>query len=87
MLTGAVIAALIILVGSKLVERQRVKQEEIILGKLPESEAVAYYEHLRKRLLRTRIQLGVVLVSLVFLFRGRNVITAMIKRILGDDTP
>jgi len=75
MLRGIIVAALILVVGNQLSERVRIKQEELILQNLPESEAVSYYEHLRRRVRRTRILRGIVLVSFM--------VTAMaVKRII-----
>lgn len=65
MVRGPLIAALVLFVGHELAERVRVKQEELILRKLSEADAAAYYEVLRKRARRTRLLRGVVLIALV----------------------
>jgi hypothetical protein len=75
MLRGIIVAALILVVGNQLSERVRLKQEELILNNLPEQQAVAYYDHLRKRVRRTRILRAIVLASFM--------VTAMaVKRII-----
>lgn len=80
MVRGLLVAALIIFVGNEWSERVRIKQEESILHRLPESEAVAYYEALKKRVRRTRLLRGCVLVALVL-------IVFSLKNILLKETP
>ncbi|MDZ4697321.1 MAG: hypothetical protein SGI86_19440 [Deltaproteobacteria bacterium] len=75
MLRGIIVAALILVVGNQLSERVRLKQEELILNNLPEQQAIAYYDLLRKRVRRTRILRAIVLASFM--------VTAMaVKRII-----
>lgn len=67
MIRAFVIAMAIVALGSEFSERVRIKQEEAILRKLPEAEAVAYYEILKKRVQKVRIMRGLVLVAMVVL--------------------
>ena len=55
----------VILVGARARDNLRLRQQEIVLGKLAEGEAVAYYEVLRRRVRNTRILRAVALVSLL----------------------
>lgn len=69
------LAVLVLALGTEVSERVRVRREEIILRKLPESEALAYYEVLKRRVRKVRVLRAVVLCALV-------VIALSIKRIV-----
>lgn len=75
MFGSVLIVVLVLALGNELTERMRVKQEELILQKLPQSDAIAYYELLKRRVLKVRVLRGAVLIALV-------VIAMAIKRIV-----
>jgi hypothetical protein len=75
MFGSVLMVVLVLALGNELTERLRVKQEELILKKLPQNEAIAYYDVLKRRVMKVRILRGAVLVSLV-------VIAMAIKRIV-----
>ena len=75
MFGSMLMAVLVLAVGTELTERVRVRQEEWILKNLPESQALAYYEVLKRRVRRVRILRGLVLVAMV-------VATLSVKRIM-----
>lgn len=70
---------LVLALGNELTERLRVKQEELILQKLPTPEAAAYYEVLKRRVRKVRLLRGAVLVAMV-------VIAMAVKRIVLSRT-
>jgi hypothetical protein len=55
----------VLAVGTQATDGVRVKQEEIILHKLPVAEAHAYYETLRRRIRRIRLLRAVTLAGLL----------------------
>jgi hypothetical protein len=65
MFGSVLIVVLVLALGHELSERLRVKQEELILRKLPQHEALAYYEVLKRRVFKVRLLRGAVLVALV----------------------
>lgn len=67
MISAFILAAAIIAVGTELSERVRLRQEETILHKLPEAEAVAYYEVLKRRVRKIRLLKAIVLIAFVIL--------------------
>jgi hypothetical protein len=75
MFGSVLIVVLVLALGNELTERLRVKQEELILQKLPQNEAIAYYELLKRRVMKVRLLRGAVLVALV-------VIAMAVKRIV-----
>ena len=58
----------IVAVGARATDAVRLSQAESILSRLPEADARAYYDVLRRRVRRTLIMRGVVLVALLCLF-------------------
>lgn len=58
----------IVAVGARAIDAVRLSQAESILSRLPEADARAYYDVLRRRVRRTLIMRGVVLVALLCLF-------------------
>jgi len=58
----------IVAVGGRATDAVRLSQAESILARLPEAEARAYYDLLRRRVRRTLIMRGVVLVALLCIF-------------------
>lgn len=67
MLSTLIVVVLILAVGGNASDRLRVRQEEVILARLPEAEAIAYYEVLRKRVRKLQVLRAIVLISLVVL--------------------
>lgn len=65
MFGSVLIVVLVLALGHELSERLRVKQEELILRKLPQHEAIAYYDVLKRRVFKVRLLRGAVLVALV----------------------
>jgi hypothetical protein len=58
----------VVAVGSRATDALRLSQAESILARLPDDEARAYYAVLRRRVRRTLIMRGVVLVALLCIF-------------------
>ena len=58
----------IVAVGSRATDALRLSQAESILARLPEAEARAYYDVLRRRVRRTLILRGIALIALLCLF-------------------
>jgi hypothetical protein len=58
---------LVILVGARARDNVRLRQQEQVLAKLAEGDAVAYYGVLRRRVRNARILRAVTLVSLLIL--------------------
>jgi hypothetical protein len=58
---------LVILVGARARDNVRLRQQEQVLAKLAEGDAVAYYWVLRRRVRNARILRAVTLVSLLIL--------------------
>ncbi|HEY2731366.1 MAG TPA: hypothetical protein VGK52_15590 [Polyangia bacterium] len=58
---------LVILVGARARDNVRLRQQERVLAKLAEGDAVAYYGVLRRRVRNARILRAVTLVSLLIL--------------------
>jgi len=68
MLGTILVVVLIIAVGSKTADNLRVRQQEVILAKLPQPDAVAYYDLLRRRVRTVGFLRAVTLVSLAVIF-------------------
>jgi hypothetical protein len=66
-LNTLVFMVVIIAVGNHLADGLRVRQEEIILGKLPTAQAHAFYERLRQRVRQVRLLRAITLASAVLL--------------------
>jgi hypothetical protein len=64
-LNTIVFMIVIIAVGNHLADGLRVRQEEIILGKLPTAQAHAFYETLRQRVRQVRLLRAITLASAV----------------------
>ncbi len=67
MLGTLLMVVMVIAIGSRAGDNLRVRQQEIILSKLPEPEKLAYYDILRRRVRRINFLRAVALVSLVVL--------------------
>lgn len=72
MIGTIIIAILIVSVGTRATDAVRLRQQEIILSKLPVADAAAYYRILRRRAWTTRVLRAVALVSLVVILYARN---------------
>jgi hypothetical protein len=57
----------VILVGARVRDGLRLRQQELVLAKLAESEAVAYYDVLRRRVRNARILRAITVASLLCL--------------------
>jgi hypothetical protein len=67
--TGALVTVLlVIIVGARARDNLRLRQQELILEKLPESDAIAYYGVLRRRVRNARILRAIALISLLCVF-------------------
>lgn len=62
-----VIVLLVVVTGARLRDGVKLRQQEVVLGKLTVPEAHAYYELLRKRARQVRILRAVALLSIVAL--------------------
>ena len=60
--------AAIVLVGARARDELRQRQQALVLKKLPEADAVAYYDVLRRRVRTARILRTVTLLSLLCIF-------------------
>ena len=58
---------LVILVGARARDTLRLRQQELVLAKLPREEARAYYDVLRRRVRNARILRAIALASLLCL--------------------
>lgn len=72
---------LIVFVGGRARDELRLRQQETILHKLPEADAIAYYDVLRRRVRTTRVLRSITLLALMcILYAWRhglgNVLTA-----------
>jgi hypothetical protein len=67
-LSTVIVVLLIVGVGTRASDGLRVRQQEVILGNLPEREALAYYKVLRGRVRRVAVLRVVALLALVGLF-------------------
>jgi hypothetical protein len=73
---------LVIFGGARVRDGLRLRQQELVLSKLPERDAVAYYEVLRRRVRNARILRAVALVSLwalIYAFR-HGLVAALTSR-------
>jgi hypothetical protein len=75
-----VVMAIVIAVGTRASDAVEVRQQEVILHNLPEADAVAYYQVLRRRLRKVMVLRAVALVSMLTLFY-------VYKRHLGPPAP
>jgi hypothetical protein len=58
----------VVAVGSRATDAVRLSQAESILARLPEDDARAYYDVLRRRVRRTLVMRGIVLLALLCIF-------------------
>jgi hypothetical protein len=68
MFSAFLIVAVIAAVGTRAADGLRVRQQEAILANLPEAEALAYYQVLRKRVRRVAILRVIALLSVITIF-------------------
>jgi hypothetical protein len=59
--------AVVVLVGARARDNLRLRQQELVLAKLPADEARAYYDVLRRRVRNARILRAIALASLLCL--------------------
>jgi len=62
------VVAIVIAVGTRASDAVEVRQQEVILQNLPEADAIAYYQLLRRRLRKVMVLRAIALVSLLTLF-------------------
>jgi hypothetical protein len=62
------VMAIVIAVGTRASDGLQVKQQEAILASLPEPEALAFYDLLRRRLRKIQVLRVIALLALVTLF-------------------
>jgi hypothetical protein len=63
-----VVVLLVVVVGARTRDGLRLQQQELVLAKLAESDAIAYYDVLRRRVRKARILRAVALLSLLCIF-------------------
>lgn len=68
MLTMFLVVAIIIAVGTRASDGVQVKQQEVILHNLPERDALAYYEIIRKRVRRVQVMRVIAFAALATMF-------------------
>jgi predicted amino acid racemase len=68
MIGALLVVIIVIAIGTRASDGLAVRQQEVILGNLPEREAVAYYEVLRRRVRKINVLRAVALVSILTLF-------------------
>ena len=68
MLGTILVIAVIVAVGTRASDEVEVRQQEVILANLPEPDAIAYYQLLRRRVRKVAVLRVIALVSLVTLF-------------------
>jgi len=77
MVATLILMLLILAVGTRAGDALEVRQQEIVLAKLPVPEAHAYYQRLRRRAWRTRALRAVAVLSLITLtYVARRMLTA-----------
>ena len=59
---------LVVIVGGRARDNLRLRQQELILEKLPEADAAAYYGVLRRRVRNARILRAIALISMLCVF-------------------
>ena len=68
MIGGLVAVLLIVTAGSRVIDGLRRAEAESILARLPQDQAVAYYDVLRRRMRRIIVLRALALVSLLWIF-------------------
>ena len=70
---GTVLVALLVLaVGTRATDAVRLRQQEVILAKLPTPEAAEFYGILRQRSWKVRILRAVALLAVIVILQARN---------------
>lgn len=72
MIGTVLVAVLVLAVGTRATDAVRLRQQELILAKLPTPEAAAFYGLLRRRAWKTRILRAVALVAVIVILHARN---------------
>jgi hypothetical protein len=67
MLSTVLVVAIVVAVGTRASDNVQVRQQEVILANLPQREALAYYDVLRRRLRKIQVLRVIALLSLVTL--------------------
>jgi hypothetical protein len=68
MLSMLIVVAVVVAVGTRASDGVQVRQQEVILANLPEKDALAYYDILRRRVRKVAVMRVVALLSLLTLF-------------------
>jgi len=68
MMSTLVAVLLVVVVGGRWRDSLRLRQQEIVLAKLPQADAIAYYEVLRRRVRNARIMRAIALISVLCAF-------------------
>jgi hypothetical protein len=66
-MSALVIVGLVILVGARARDTVRLRQQELVLAKLPPEQARAYYDVLRRRVRNARILRAIAIASMLCL--------------------
>jgi hypothetical protein len=66
-MSALVMIGLVILVGARARDTLRLRQQELVLAKLPREEARAYYDVLRRRVRNARILRAITIASMLCL--------------------
>ena len=68
MMIGLLTVLVIVAVGSRATDAMRLKQAESILSRLPDADARAYYERLRRRVRKVIAMRALAMIAMVCLF-------------------
>jgi hypothetical protein len=72
-MSALLVIALVVLLGARGRDGLRLRQQEVVLAKLPREEARAYYDVLRRRVRNARILRAITLASsLVLIYAWRH---------------
>jgi hypothetical protein len=77
MFSALLMVILVVAVGSRAADNLRVRQQEVILSKLPEADAVAYYAVLRTRVRKVMVMRAIALLAalgIVYAYKYRLVV-------------
>lgn len=72
MIGTALVALLVLAVGTRATDAVRLRQQEVILAKLPTAEAAEFYGVLRQRAWKVRILRAVALLAVIVILQARN---------------
>lgn len=72
MIGTVLIVVLVLAIGARAGDTRRLRQQEVILAKLPRDDAASYFKVLRRRAWKVRLLRGLALVSLVVILYARN---------------